>query len=97
MHIVHETMLTPQVNFRNCCDEVGQAQKQSKSGSQSGPTIFDSIIKRSIPADIVYEDDLSLAFRDVSPQAPTHILVIPKKRITMLEKAEDDQKEVSST
>jgi histidine triad (HIT) family protein len=47
-------------------------------------TIFGKIIRREIPADIVYEDDLALAFRDVSPQAPTHILVIPKKPIPRL-------------
>ena len=41
-------------------------------------TIFGKIIAREIPADIVYEDDQVLAFRDVSPQAPTHVLVIPK-------------------
>ncbi len=41
-------------------------------------TIFEKIIAREIPADIVYEDDLCLAFRDIHPQAPTHILIIPK-------------------
>lgn len=44
-------------------------------------TIFSKIIKREIPADIVYEDSDVLAFRDVNPQAPTHILIIPKKAI----------------
>lgn len=44
-------------------------------------TIFAKIIDREIPADIVYEDDLTLAFRDINPQAPVHILVIPKKPI----------------
>ncbi len=44
-------------------------------------TIFSKIIKREIPADIVYEDGEVLAFRDVNPQAPTHILIIPKKPI----------------
>jgi histidine triad (HIT) family protein len=42
-------------------------------------TIFTKIINKEIPADIVYEDDSSLAFRDVNPQAPVHILIIPKK------------------
>ena len=42
-------------------------------------TISSKIIRREIPADIVYEDEQALAFRDVSPQAPTHILVIPKE------------------
>jgi histidine triad (HIT) family protein len=45
------------------------------------PTIFQKIIDREIPAEIVYEDDLCLAFRDVRPQAPVHLLVIPKREI----------------
>jgi histidine triad (HIT) family protein len=48
-------------------------------------TIFAKIINREIPADIVYEDDLSLAFRDVRPQAPVHILVIPKQPLAQIE------------
>ncbi len=47
-------------------------------------TIFQKIIDRQIPADIVYEDELCLAFRDISPQAPTHVLVIPKRAIASL-------------
>jgi histidine triad (HIT) family protein len=47
-------------------------------------TIFSKIIDRSIPADIIYEDDLCLAFRDITPQAPTHVLIIPKKPIPKL-------------
>lgn len=47
-------------------------------------TIFSKIIRREIPADIIYEDDLCLAFRDVNPQAPTHVLLIPKKEIPRL-------------
>ncbi|VTR99507.1 histidine triad nucleotide-binding protein [Tuwongella immobilis] len=43
--------------------------------------IFLKVIDRSIPAQIVFEDDLVLAFRDIHPQAPTHILIIPKKEI----------------
>ena len=45
------------------------------------PTIFKKIIDREIPAKIVYEDDLCLAFEDINPQAPTHVIVIPKKEI----------------
>ena len=44
-------------------------------------TIFSKIIRKEIPADIVFEDDRVLAFRDIAPQAPTHILVIPKEEI----------------
>ena len=47
-------------------------------------TIFAKIIRREIPADIVYEDDQALAFRDVTPQAPIHILIVPKQPLTNL-------------
>ncbi len=53
-------------------------------------TIFSKIIRREIPADIVYEDELALAFKDVNPQAPVHILVIPKKAITKLSDADPE-------
>jgi histidine triad (HIT) family protein len=52
-------------------------------------TIFSKIIRKEIPADIVYEDDLALAFRDVQPQAPVHILVIPKQPIESIDRATD--------
>ncbi|NDJ19058.1 histidine triad nucleotide-binding protein [Myxacorys almedinensis] len=51
-------------------------------------TIFGKIIRKEIDADIVYEDNLALAFRDVNPQAPVHILVIPKQTIAKLSDAE---------
>jgi histidine triad (HIT) family protein len=47
-------------------------------------TIFSKIIRKEIPVDIVYEDDLALAFRDIQPQAPVHILIIPKQPIESL-------------
>jgi histidine triad (HIT) family protein len=50
-------------------------------------TLFERIIAREIPAQIVYEDDLVLAFRDIAPQAPTHVLLIPKKPIPRLAEA----------
>lgn len=52
-------------------------------------TIFERIIAREIPADIVYEDDQCLAFRDISPQAPHHILIIPKRVIPRLGEASE--------
>ena len=52
--------------------------------SETTETIFSKIIRREIPADIVYEDDLAIAFKDVHPQAPVHILVIPKQPIKSL-------------
>ena len=52
-------------------------------------TIFGKIIRREIPAQIEYEDEMCLAFHDVAPQAPTHILVIPKKPIPSLTEVTD--------
>ena len=55
-------------------------------------TLFEKIIAREIPADIVHEDDLCLAFHDIAPQAPIHILVIPKKAIPRIgEATSEDQ------
>ncbi|MFO7908816.1 histidine triad nucleotide-binding protein [Vreelandella aquamarina] len=51
--------------------------------------LFCKIIKREIPADIVYEDDEVLAFNDINPQAPTHILIIPKTHIATLNDIEE--------
>lgn len=50
----------------------------------SEETIFSKIIRREIPAEIIYEDDLCMAFKDVNPTAPHHILLIPKKEIPKL-------------
>jgi len=56
--------------------------------------LFKKIIDREIPADIVYEDDRCLAFRDINPQAPTHILIIPKKEIESMEKAQPEDQDI---
>ena len=56
--------------------------------------IFEKIIDREIHSDIVYEDDISIAFYDINPQAPTHILIIPKKRITRPELIDKIDEEV---
>ena len=57
-------------------------------------TIFTKIINKEIPADILYENDSVIAFRDVNPQAPIHFLVIPKKEIPTLNDIEDDDKDI---
>lgn len=57
-------------------------------------TLFEKIIAREIPADIVYEDDRVLAFRDIQPQAPVHILVIPKKPIPRIAAAAEADKDL---
>ena len=52
-------------------------------------TIFKRILDKEIPADIVYEDDRCIAIRDINPQAPTHILVIPRNEIVSLVETHD--------
>lgn len=61
------------------------------SGSTT-ETIFTKIMNKEIPADILYEDELALAFSDIKPQAPIHFLVIPKKVITTINDIQEDDK-----
>jgi len=56
--------------------------------------LFEKIIAREIPADIVYENDEVLAFKDIKPQAPTHILIIPKEKIRTINDIADNQAEL---
>lgn len=57
-------------------------------------TIFTKIINKEIPADIIYEDDMALAFNDINPQAPTHFLVIPKKPIATIAQMDKEDREL---
>lgn len=72
--------------------EVDQALAAAKQVQKE--TIFDKIISKQIPADIIFEDDKCLAFNDINPQAPTHFLVIPKRRIPTLDASSEDDKDV---
>eukprot|EP00658_Telonema_sp_P-2_P068202 TRINITY_DN57141_c0_g1_i2.p1 TRINITY_DN57141_c0_g1~~TRINITY_DN57141_c0_g1_i2.p1 ORF type:complete len:161 (-),score=23.37 TRINITY_DN57141_c0_g1_i2:273-755(-) len=77
-HMCHNhTRTTPSLARRLC-------------SARGEPTIFDQIISKKIPSKVVYEDAQCLAFRDVAPQAPSHILIIPKERdgLTQLSNAE---------
>ncbi|KAK8651144.1 hypothetical protein V6N13_140757 [Hibiscus sabdariffa] len=87
----HLTRLPPESYVMASEKEAALAAAPSDS-----PTIFDKIINKEIPATVVYEDDKVLAFRDIAPQAPTHILIIPKKRdgLTGLSKAEERHTEI---
>ncbi len=58
------------------------------------PTIFHKIIRREIPADIVHEDEHLIAFRDIAPQAPVHVLFVPKERFATLNDVPADRTEV---
>ncbi|KAH8486226.1 hypothetical protein H0E87_025299 [Populus deltoides] len=77
-------------------DEEASAKAAAASADSGAPTIFDKIIAKEIPSSIVYEDEKVLAFRDINPQAPVHVLVIPKARdgLTTLGKAEARHGEV---
>lgn len=57
-------------------------------------TIFDKIIRREIPADIVFEDEHLIAFRDIAPQAPVHVLFVPKTPMATLNDVQPEQAEV---
>jgi histidine triad (HIT) family protein len=57
-------------------------------------TVFQQIIDKNIPADIIFEDDLCIAFNDINPQAPHHILLIPKKSISQLSQAKPEDKDL---
>lgn len=57
-------------------------------------TIFKKIIDREIPAQIIFEDDICLAFRDIHPQALVHVLIIPKKEISSLAEISEEDKEI---
>lgn len=72
--------------------EVAKAQKAAPGGA--APTIFSRILDRSLPADILYEDQQCLVFRDVAPQAPVHFLVIPKKPIPRISQAEEEDQQL---
>lgn len=58
---------------------------------RSSETVFGAIVRGEIPADIVYEDEQCIAFRDLNPQAPTHVLVIPRVGISGLQEADRAQ------
>ncbi|XP_010240546.1 14 kDa zinc-binding protein isoform X1 [Brachypodium distachyon] len=77
-------------------NEESAARAAAETADTGGPTIFDKIIAKQIPSNIVYEDEKVLAFRDINPQAPVHVLVIPKLRdgLTGLDKAEPRHAEI---
>lgn len=60
-------------------------------GYQMGDCIFCKIVEKKLPAKIVYEDDIVIAFDDISPQAPVHTLIIPRKHISTLMDIKDDE------
>ena len=57
-------------------------------------TLFEKIIDKEIPAEIIYEDDISIVIEDINPQAPTHLLIIPKKVIPKLSDASTEDQDI---
>ncbi|VFQ98523.1 unnamed protein product [Cuscuta campestris] len=95
------TLFHPPVHHRRsyvsaATDEEVSARISAVTANSEAPTIFDKIIAKEIPSTIVYEDEKVLAFRDINPQAPVHVLIIPKLRdgLSQLSKAEERHTEI---
>ncbi|XP_076362432.1 prestin-like isoform X3 [Tachypleus tridentatus] len=73
-------------------DELHRAQKAKEEIGK--PSIFSKIIKRELPADIIFEDDQCIAFHDINPQAPSHFLVVSKKPIPMLDDVQEEDTKI---
>ncbi|XP_013778906.1 histidine triad nucleotide-binding protein 2, mitochondrial-like isoform X2 [Limulus polyphemus] len=69
-------------------DELHRAQKAKEEIGK--PSVFSKIIKKELPADILFEDDQCIAFHDINPQAPSHFLVVSKKPIPMLDDVQEE-------
>ena len=86
LRALHSTI--PKGNPSNGAGEIGLDPPPATPGTPVPDTIFGKIARGELPARIVHEDEHCLAFHDVSPQAPVHVLVIPRKPITQLSKAD---------
>lgn len=77
-------------------DAAAAAASTDPAINPNAPTFFDKLVSKEIPANIIYEDDICLAFRDINPQGPVHFLVIPKNKdgLNRLSNAREDQKEL---
>ncbi|XP_022246619.1 uncharacterized protein LOC106463427 isoform X1 [Limulus polyphemus] len=73
-------------------DELHRAQKAKEEIGK--PSVFSKIIKKELPADILFEDDQCIAFHDINPQAPSHFLVVSKKPIPMLDDVQEEDTKV---
>ncbi|KAI0980818.1 hypothetical protein GJ496_006433 [Pomphorhynchus laevis] len=79
---------------RSMCDEINRIALEAAASKKGSDTIFGKIARKEIPSDILFEDDRCLAFKDISPQAPVHFLVIPKKPIFQLRDMEESDEEL---
>ena len=86
-------------HMSNIVNEVEAAKLAASSDpaiNPNAPTFFDKLVSKEIPSTTIYEDDLCMAFRDISPQAPVHFLVIPKDKdvMTRLSNMREEQKSI---
>lgn len=99
-YAVYRTKLfLPHYRTMSSVDEVSAAQASASTDpaiNPNAPTFFDKLVSKQIPANIIYEDDLCMAFRDINPQGPVHFLVIPKDKdgLNKLSNAREDQKAI---
>lgn len=75
--------------------EIAGIAAKNYTENKTADTIFGKIIRKEIPAKIIYEDDICLAFDDVSPQAPVHFLLVPKIRIDSLSESKETDAQVN--
>ena len=73
---------------------VDEERSTGEPQAQGGDTVFGMILRGEIPADIVYEDEMAVAFRDIDPQAEVHVLVIPREPIRSLAHASAEHREL---
>lgn len=92
----HSNSSNPSMDSEKEAALAAAAAAAAVSTPPDSPTIFDKIVNKEIPANVVYEDEKVLAFRDINPQAPTHILIIPKVKdgLSGLSKAEERHCEI---
>jgi histidine triad (HIT) family protein len=81
---IHDLPVSLKLIYCECSERPFKAFNESTRSPHLADTIFDKILEGKIPASIVYEDNDVLAFKDISPQAHTHVLVIPKKKAISL-------------
>lgn len=68
--------------------------ERAQTAGPEGDTIFGKILRKEIPCNFIYEDDQCVAFNDISPQAPVHFLVIPRKEISQLSKSQPEDEKI---
>lgn len=82
-------------DYRLCVRSMASEIEKAQTAKPDQDNIFAKIVCKEIPADFIYEDDQCVAFKDISPQAPTHFLVLPKKPIAQLDAATEEDEKVS--